>query len=83
MKNIHSTAYQEFESSTTLLCRACKYGNYEIVKRSIANGADANNPSDSSEIPLEISIESKQTGVTSLLIARGAKLMSLVVQCFA
>lgn len=53
------------------------------MKRSIANGADANNPSDSSEIPLEISIESKQTGVTSLLIARGAKLMSLVVQCFA
>ena len=58
---------------TTLLCRACTTGNFEVVKRLIEKGANVNKKSESGKLPLEIAMDLNHTEVSRFLLQNGAQ----------
>ena len=58
---------------TTLLCRACTTGNFEIVKRLVEKGANVNKKSESGKSPLEIAMDLNHTEVSRFLLQNRAQ----------
>ena len=61
----------------TLLSSACKYGNFDIVKMLVANGANVNTPDICGVSPLMVASKYQQYSIAKYLKNNGANIHAL------